>query len=325
MFHLKKLEDEYADELVDPIRSIAARRVVLGRDEKRLKDAIEFYGELKSAARSPQVASVPNGPGRVRALANFHEQQQRNTTLPDEVARLIIRLRLWLHRQGANVSRDGAVLWPDAQPMVRYDNELQQVLTLVRIQAGLLTTIERRPLDTAKMVTAFSGPGFAIYVVSAEGNLHVSSHSAGLRHHSSLLAGAPVACAGEIKVDNGRIMMLTNKSGHYVPAPFYLAQVIRHFAQQGIAPDSYPVKAFTKAGIAGQYYNSAREFLQATIVPILPVVPAPPPVVAPDVQNPFGYAGSTGLDFVSNPRYVDPPADLPRLKGEYVYEIPGFG
>lgn len=322
MFHLKKIEDEYADELVDPIHSIAARRAVLGRDEKRLREAIELYGALKSAGRGPQVASVPNGPGRVRTLVNFHEQQQRNTTLSDEVARHIIRFRLWLHRQGANVSRDGAVLWPSVQPMVRYDSEIQQVLSLVRIQAGALRTIERRPLDTAKMVTAFSGPGFAIYVVSAEGNLHVSSHSAGLRHHSSLLAGAPVACAGEIKVENGRIVMLTNKSGHYAPAPFYLAQVIRHFAQQGIAPDSYPVKAFSKAGLAGQFYNSAREFLRATVIPVLP---APSPAVAHDVKNPFGYAGSAGLDFVSNPRYVDPPADLPKLKGEYVYEIPGLG
>jgi hypothetical protein len=60
-------------------------------------------------------------------------------------------------------------------------------------------------LDTGQSVTEFSGAGVAIYIMSGDGNLHVSGHSPRWRHHSSLLAGGPVAGAGEIKVSRGCI------------------------------------------------------------------------------------------------------------------------
>jgi hypothetical protein len=41
-------------------------------------------------------------------------------------------------------------------------------------------------------------------------------------NHSSLVGGEPVASAGEIQVNKGRIELISNKSGHYVPKPVHI-------------------------------------------------------------------------------------------------------
>ena len=41
-------------------------------------------------------------------------------------------------------------------------------------------------------------------------------------NHSSLVAGEAIAAAGEIKVNNGKLELLSNKSGHYWPKPHHI-------------------------------------------------------------------------------------------------------
>lgn len=78
--------------------------------------------------------------------------------------------------------------------------------------------------------------------MSGENNIHVSSHSVGGRHHSSLLAGENVACAGEMEVRRGKLVTLSNKSGHYQPEPVYLTQVIRVLSDAGVDEISYGIR-----------------------------------------------------------------------------------
>ena len=60
--------------------------------------------------------------------------------------------------------------------------------------------------------------GLAIYVMDSMGNLYVSSfQSVGLFHHSSFLAGQPVACAGKLIVKGGQLLYIDVNSGHYQP------------------------------------------------------------------------------------------------------------
>ena len=75
----------------------------------------------------------------------------------------------------------------------------------------------RNPLSTAEMSTVFSGKGFGIWVISEKGKLYVGNHIKGMVHHSSFLAGASVMCGGEMWARNGKILLLTAKSGHYQP------------------------------------------------------------------------------------------------------------
>ncbi|TLD72589.1 hypothetical protein FEM03_00495 [Phragmitibacter flavus] len=83
--------------------------------------------------------------------------------------------------------------------------------------------------DTQNHSTAFSGKGWAIYVVSPDGEIFAGTHKVSLFHHSSFLSAADVAGAGEIKVDKGILIAISNKSGHYFPGCAQLAQSLDAF------------------------------------------------------------------------------------------------
>lgn len=147
------------------------------------------------------------------------------------------RYRKWLMLQGATVKPDGSIDWRLSQRTVLYDRDLvRQGMTMLHVGGTRLYTDSSFTvaLDTTNMVTHFSGPGKAIFVMSGEGNIHVSSHSVGHRHHSSLLAGAAVAAAGELEAKNGNLLWLSNKSGHYTPNTGHLLQVLHILQKRGV-------------------------------------------------------------------------------------------
>ena len=61
-------------------------------------------------------------------------------------------------------------------------------------------------------------------------------------HHSSPLAGQPVAGAGQITVDQGKITNINNESGHYTPQGEYLWQTIEWLKASGMPLDKINVK-----------------------------------------------------------------------------------
>jgi hypothetical protein len=59
------------------------------------------------------------------------------------------------------------------------------------------------------------------------GNFFASKfHFVGRFHHSSLLAGAAVAAAGEIEVRNGQLIAISDRSRHYLPGREFTDQAI---------------------------------------------------------------------------------------------------
>jgi hypothetical protein len=164
--------------------------------------------------------------------------------------------RLRLERQGCVIRPDGTIDWSLSARTVEYDHDLaRQGMTMLTIRSGVLYSGKDR-FDTTSLVTQFSGPGYAIFVMSATGNIHVSSHSVGNRHHSSLLAGGSVAGAGELKCRNGLLMYLSNKSGHYQPDVRHLAQVLHQLIKNGVPP-TFALKVFPE----GRIYPSAKVYL----------------------------------------------------------------
>jgi len=72
--------------------------------------------------------------------------------------------------------------------------------------------------DTGESFSLHSDePGFAIVTIGVDGEVYVNSHIKYKIHHSSEFAGGEVISAGELKADNGRIIEISNKSGHYSP------------------------------------------------------------------------------------------------------------
>jgi hypothetical protein len=122
-----------------------------------------------------------------------------------------------------------------------------QARTRVEFRGGLLhrSDAHAQPgkVDTADSVTFLSGVGYEIFVADSSNNVHMASHKIGKYHHSSLLAGSTVSMAGEMRVVDGKIKYMSNKSGHYMPSMESFIQFLNFLEKDGIDLD-FPVYSF---------------------------------------------------------------------------------
>ncbi|MUM33602.1 hypothetical protein [Mycolicibacterium sp. CBMA 361] len=103
-------------------------------------------------------------------------------------------------------------------------------------QNGLMRHIDGRLLDTSGAISHWTpGGGRAIFTMDPHGNMYVSlEQEKGRIHHSTLSSGKPVTGAGEISVINGRLVELTDSSGHYMPLRSNTKNVLDELASQGV-------------------------------------------------------------------------------------------
>jgi hypothetical protein len=98
--------------------------------------------------------------------------------------------------------------------------------------------VQIRPKRTPNFETPSlysKGASNAIFVMDEQGNIYASKvHAPGEFHHSSFLAGEPVAAAGEIRVTNGALEFISDRSGHYQPPPIHLEQAIDVLKDKGV-------------------------------------------------------------------------------------------
>ncbi|MFM0515132.1 hypothetical protein [Paraburkholderia sp. RL17-373-BIF-A] len=93
--------------------------------------------------------------------------------------------------------------------------------------SGLLHIADGKLFDTTRS-------GGAIFVMDHDGRIFASCNEiVGKFHHSSFLAGAPVAGAGTLEVVNGRLKRVTRNSGHYRPTVGQHQQVVDRFRRLG--------------------------------------------------------------------------------------------
>jgi hypothetical protein len=76
-----------------------------------------------------------------------------------------------------------------------------------------------------------------IYVMDEMGDIYIHSKEVGKFHHSSFLAGGPVAAAGEIKIKDGVIKFIDRSSGHYHPEPQHFNQVLEELKSRNVKPE----------------------------------------------------------------------------------------
>jgi hypothetical protein len=208
------------------------RESALGSLENKLKLAILDLKKERDSVKAPASGSFQD---RVQFFQN--RASNANSAKIKELEVKVALRRDWLVLQGAVADSEGNVNWDRTRRVVEYDSTYQKIgMTLVHFAGGRLFQHQActRPLDTKHMVTAFSGPGKAIYVMGRTGNIHLSSHSVGYRHHSSLLAGTSVAGAGELQVEDGRLKWISNKSGHYAPSVVHLVQTLHQLQKRGV-------------------------------------------------------------------------------------------
>ena len=92
---------------------------------------------------------------------------------------------------------------------------------------GLVSTNDGSPFATRDLETAHSGAGWAVFVVDPSGKMYARAHEVGYFHHSTFLAGRPVAAAGEVLIDDaGAIRFITAKTGHYRAGPDEMVRMV---------------------------------------------------------------------------------------------------
>lgn len=151
------------------------------------------------------------------------------------------------HLPGNTVWERGRAAWPPGGP-----TQLREVKYAERPTDRAPYRLEARPVKNGDRIEmrlfdasgklfdtreaqAHDGKPVAIFVMNAQGELFASTYQeVAYLHHSSLSGGEPVAAAGELVVENGRVMAITNRSGHYRPDPKLTNQVITSLRDQGL-------------------------------------------------------------------------------------------
>ena len=78
--------------------------------------------------------------------------------------------------------------------------------------------------------------GKAIFVIDDIGQMWLTfDQRYGVIHHSSLVAGGDVIAAGELFVMSGRLLSISNESGHYHPPPVSVEVTLRGLRIMGVA------------------------------------------------------------------------------------------
>jgi len=128
---------------------------------------------------------------------------------------------------------------------VRYlKTEAERQPYLLTFERGLLRDHNGDAYDTSRETTVASGKGWAIFVVDERDNFYAGTHLLGVFHHSSFLGGAPTRAAGELVVEQGKLMAITSKSGHYKPGPGEMLRALTALVGQGAVTDKVPAVVY---------------------------------------------------------------------------------
>ncbi len=104
--------------------------------------------------------------------------------------------------------------------------------------------------DTSEMISHHKG-GFASFTLNINGELSLFNHWHNEESlvHSSMNAGAPVLCAGELKIQNGILQAITTYSGHYQPSIFNVYHLLKYFSKNGIDIHNSEIKILSEHDI----------------------------------------------------------------------------
>ncbi|KTD52603.1 hypothetical protein [Legionella quateirensis] len=125
------------------------------------------------------------------------------------------------------------------------ERDMLRVLT----RNGIFYSRDREVFDTQKSIS-HDKKGFAAYTLNVNGELSVFQHidhdKTGIAH-SSMNAGVPVVSAGEIEIKNGKLISITEHSGHYRPSLYNMYKTLDYFRKQGVDISDVKVYTFTSS------------------------------------------------------------------------------
>ena len=121
----------------------------------------------------------------------------------------------------------------------------------VHIKHGLF--VKDNKIFSTEDMKSHKKQGYAAYTLNSNGEFHLFTHLQMTDHmaHSSMNAGAPVVAAGELKIENGRLAMITTHSGHYQPTIFSVHRLLEHLSHHGVDISETEVATFSEPELQG--------------------------------------------------------------------------
>jgi hypothetical protein len=120
---------------------------------------------------------------------------------------------------------------------VYYSPEQAREHRVIIREGRLYKSDGRTPFDTENARARHSGLGVMTVVLDMNGRLYGNTKTYEQRgeiFHASYVNGNDVAFAGELRVINGYVVAVTDKSGHYKPSFVHSAQFIEWLKKQGV-------------------------------------------------------------------------------------------
>lgn len=119
-------------------------------------------------------------------------------------------------------------MWPSrSPPQVEYlASKKKREPYRLHVRDGLFYNSMGQTVDSNARVLSF--------VMDESGNIFGRQGNVGYFFHSSFFAGKPVAAAGEIIFDEGKILKISSNSGHYQPKPENFVQALKEIQSRGI-------------------------------------------------------------------------------------------
>ena len=120
----------------------------------------------------------------------------------------------------------------------RYLNDEERKQYLIYVKNGSIYDANGNLFDTSSApslhpIDGVEG-GVAIFVMDEKGEIYASlTPQVTVFHHSTFLAGKPVAAAGQMQVIQGKLKYIDNRSGHYRPPQEFVKQVFDQLRRTG--------------------------------------------------------------------------------------------
>jgi hypothetical protein len=223
-----------------PPNSLARSDVITpGAAAGQKRRGIPINADVRKSAMAcvEQSGLTPDARGEVLSCAEPSDPMEEATIENAGAEDLpLARYPLTVQMEASYVGEEMGSVWPSR--VVYLDPQRRKAYKLT-MRDGKLCDANGESFDTADATkTTWNGEKEntykAIFVMDTDGNFYAFKHRvAGEFQHSSFLAGGEVAAAGLIKVDDGEVLWISPKSGHYLPTRRHLDQAIDCLKLQG--------------------------------------------------------------------------------------------
>jgi hypothetical protein len=116
------------------------------------------------------------------------------------------------------------------------------------------------PMDKAISPKNQFGKGVACFVWAPNGDIFIARHCSGKFHHSSFLSGGNVKCAGMIAIRQGKVVEMSNNSGHYKPRLEEFREFVNFLQAKGVTADDCYLSVMSLQHLGDGYMGPISNF-----------------------------------------------------------------